>query len=227
MSRVSWGKPRIQFAPVTGANGALGAFVDFPTPVQDSTSLLVEKGNKIEALLEGGETADVRYDRSKYTGEFELYRIKGTQKPITDDDGIIITEYAIRLIPEDPLNEGWIMKRANVSVEDSWAANIGHKWKYTFVALKPAAGKMLEPYSPITPSELSLTSAADTTGKTITVTYCNDVTATSDQVWATVTTVGNAVTVKVTANGTSAERTAVITINDGTYDIHFPVTQAG
>ena len=145
MSKISWGKPTLEIAPIT--NGIVGAFTAIPTPVKDSTQLTTEKGEKLEAPLEGGEFADVRYDKNKYTTEFELYKTKGSTKPIEDDDGIVATEYALRLTPEDPTNEGWMMQRASVSVIDTWAANIGHKWKYTFEALKPETGKLLEPYT--------------------------------------------------------------------------------
>jgi hypothetical protein len=63
----------------------------------------------------------------------------------------------------------------------------------------------------VTPVELTFSSVADTTGKTITANASGTVTATSDQSWATVTVSGNIVTVKVTAN-TSVARTANITI---------------
>jgi hypothetical protein len=146
MSKIGWGKPTLEIAPVSVA-GVIGTYTALPIPVQDSTQLTTEKGNKLEAPLEGGELADVRYDKNKYTLEVEFYATKGDEKPIDDEDGVIATEYAVRLTPEDPTNRGWIMQRASASVEDSWAANIGHKWKYTFEALKPASGKLLEPYT--------------------------------------------------------------------------------
>jgi len=145
MANISWGKPLVEVAPITG--GTPGAFVALPTPVQDSTQLSVEKGNKLEAPLEGGELADVRYDKNKYTLVLELYRTKGLTKPIVDDDGIINTEYAVRLTPEDPTVEGFIIDRTSVSIEDTWDAKIGYKWKYTFEALKPAIGTLLKPYT--------------------------------------------------------------------------------
>jgi hypothetical protein len=229
MARIGWGKPILQIAPVIdNLTGMLGAFITLPVPVQDSTQLTTEKGNKLEAPLEGGELADVRYDKNKYTCEFELYKLKNTQKPIVDDDGIVSTEFALRIIPEDPSNEGWIMKRASVSVEDTWASNIGHKWKYTFEALKPASGKALEPYVPIaiTPLSLGFTSAADTTGKTVAVTADGTVTATSDQAWATATVAGKVVTVKVSANS-GAARMANLDIASGGYHVLVIVTQEG
>jgi hypothetical protein len=145
MSKLSWGKPTIEIA-VLGSDGTPGTFTELPTPVQDTTQLSVEKGNKLEAPLEGGEMADVRYDKNKYTFEFELYKTKGADKPIPDEDGIIMNEYAVRITPEDPTNEGFLIDRASVSVEDTWAANIGAKWKYTFEALKPKTGSILKPY---------------------------------------------------------------------------------
>jgi hypothetical protein len=146
MSKISWGKPTIEIA-VIGAAGTPGIFTALPAPVKDTTQLTVEKGEKLEAPLEGGEMADVRYSRNKYTLVFELYKTKGQAKPIADSDGIITEEYAVRLTPEDPTNEGFIIDRATVSVEDTWAANIGYKWKYTFEALKPENGAMLKPYT--------------------------------------------------------------------------------
>jgi hypothetical protein len=209
MSTISWGKPNIKVAPVS--NGIFGAIIEFPTPVQDSTQLTTEKGNKLEAPLEGGELADVRYDKNKYTCELELYKTKGSNKPIEDDNGVIEQEYALFLIPEDPTNEGFIMRRSSVSVEDTWAANIGHKWKYIFEALKPVSGKLLEPLLPVSSSELSFANTADTTGQTVTVTSDAAIAATSDQAWATVTTSNKVATVKVAANS-GAARTANVLI---------------
>jgi hypothetical protein len=145
MSKISWGKPTLEIAPIE--NGTIGTFTALPTPVEDSTKLSTEKGSKLEAPLEGGELADVRYNKNKYIVEFELYKIKGTTKPIADDDGIVENEYALRLTPEDPTNGGWLMQRASVSCEDTWDSKTGYKWKYTFEALKPSTGKLLTPYT--------------------------------------------------------------------------------
>jgi len=146
MAKISWGEPLIEIAPIS-TSGVAGAFIALPIPVRDSTQLSVEKGNKMEAPYEGGTLADVRYDKNKYTLELELYRVKGESKPIVDEDGVIAQEYAARLTPEDPTNEGFIIDRASVSVEETWAANIGYKWKYTFEALKPVTGTLLKPYT--------------------------------------------------------------------------------
>jgi len=69
----------------------------------------------------------------------------------------------------------------------------------------------------ISPNTLSFTSAADATGKTVTVTTNADsVSASSNQEFATVSVNDKVVTVKVSANTASgaAARTAIVTITD-------------
>jgi hypothetical protein len=79
----------------------------------------------------------------------------------------------------------------------------------------------------VAPVELSFTSAADNTGKTVTATAEGAVTAISDQAWATATVAGNTVTVKVTANATGKARTANVTVTAADKQVVVLVTQAG
>jgi hypothetical protein len=74
--------------------------------------------------------------------------------------------------------------------------------------------------------ELSFGSAADTTGKTITATTSETLTAVSDQEWATASVSSNVATVKVSANSGSA-RTANITLSAGDKEVAVVVTQEG
>jgi hypothetical protein len=145
MSIIKWGKYTLEIAPLTGST--IGAFQAIQTPVDGSFALNVEEGDKKEAFIEGGERIDVKKSANKYSFEFEVYIGAGLPKPIQDNDGIITGEYAIRLIPEDASLEGFLMKRASVSVTESFTSADGHKAKYTFESLKPASGKMLEPYT--------------------------------------------------------------------------------
>jgi hypothetical protein len=78
----------------------------------------------------------------------------------------------------------------------------------------------------VAPVELAFTSAADSTGKTVTAVTGNAVTATSDQAWATATVAGKVITVKVTANATGAVRTANVDITDGGKQVAVSVTQS-
>lgn len=77
----------------------------------------------------------------------------------------------------------------------------------------------------VAPVELSFTNAKDATGKTITAQTEEELTATSDQVWATVAVSGSVATVTVTANS-GAERTANITLVAGSKRVVVAVTQA-
>lgn len=155
MAQLSWGKPTIEFG-VCGADGTAPTKWEklAYTPVEDSTKLTPTKGNKFEANVEGGEPEAIKYGKNKYAFEFEVRAAKGRIKPIEDEDGVVIGEYAFRLTPEDAECEGFQIDRATVSVEDTFDTKDGKKWKYTVDVLKPKEGKMVKPYSaPSTPAE--------------------------------------------------------------------------
>jgi len=148
MSVLSWGKPLVEVvAHVNGAIPAVPVWVAFPVIVEKTAQLNTEKGAKSEALGEGGEVIDTRYQKNKYSFECEVFVKRDDEKPIADADGLITTNYAIRLTPEDDTLEGWIMEAAAVSIVETWSSDIGKKWKYTFDGVKPAAGNILKPYT--------------------------------------------------------------------------------
>lgn len=96
----------------------------------------------------------------------------------------------------------------------------------TLSAKKEATLKAaLGPYPATTPTTLTFTKDADTTGKEITVSTTGTVTATSNQSWCTVTVASNKVTAKVDANA-GAERTAAITVTQNSKSVTIAVTQA-
>jgi hypothetical protein len=229
MSVLSWGKPKIAFG-ILGAGGAAPSlWKEMPAIVENSAKLNTEPGSKTEATEEGGGTVDVRYNKSKYAFELELFVKKGDKKPIEDEDGVVLENYALRLIPEDEEAEGFIIDKSNVSCVETWSSADGKRWKYTFDALKPNVGKILKPYLAtleVAPRTLAFAAAADTTGKPIVVTTDGTVTASSDQTWLTTSVSGKTVTAKVTAN-TGAARSALVTVTmDGKY-AKIPVTQEG
>lgn len=146
MAVLSWGKPTVEVGTL-GANGtAPETWTALPEIVQGTAQLTTEQGNKTEAIAEGGDIVDVRFDKSKYTFELELFVKKGDEKPIVDEDGIILSNYAVRLTPEDPTTEGFVMDKTNVACTETWTSADGKRWKYTFNGLKPATGKILKPY---------------------------------------------------------------------------------
>ena len=145
MAVLSWGKPKVEIG-VTVGNAAPASWLVLPEIVQDTAKLTTEQGNKKEAIAEGGGILDVRIDKSKYNFECEIFVKKGDTKQINDDDGIVLDNYAIRLTPEDPETEGFIMDKTNVSCVETWSSADGKRWKYTFGGLIPATGKILKPY---------------------------------------------------------------------------------
>lgn len=148
MSTVKWGKPTIEICQLeNGEIPAEAVWKKLDNPVEDSTQLTTTKGNVLEARGEGGELIDSYTRPSTYTVAFELFAKRGAEKPVEDADGVVKDEYAFRLTPEDSTLPGFILKKCSVTVEDTFAANIGEKWKYTFTALKPSTGNMKEAYT--------------------------------------------------------------------------------
>ena len=148
MSILSWGKPKVEVAPyVNGALPATPTWATLSEIQQGSAQLETEQGEKTEALEEGGGVVDVRYGASKYTFTLSLFIKKGLAKPIADNDGVVTTNYAVRLTPEDPAAHGFILKKCSVSLQETWTSADGGLWTYTFSALKPESGQALEAYT--------------------------------------------------------------------------------
>ena len=142
--KLKWGKMTVEIAKIE--NGVTGSFAQLMTPVQGSFALNVESGDTLEAFIEGGERIAMRRDKNRYSFELELFVTNDWPKPIEDVDGLIGYEYAIRVTPEDPNLDGFIMERAAVSVSETFTSEEGHKVTYTFDALKPESGALLKPY---------------------------------------------------------------------------------
>ena len=134
-----------------------------------------------------------------------------------------------RVIPEDEAAEGLLIERATIRVEENYSTTDGKLRHVVVKAIKPAAGKTLKPYTHnglvVSLSELFFTSAADTTGKSITVTSTANPSATSSERWATVETAGKTVKVKVEANTSGKPRKAVVTITADGKSAIIEVTQ--
>ena len=133
MSVVSWGKPRVLVADLDVESPV---WEEMPTPVESSTSLETTKGDKKEAKIEGGEYEDVKYLANTYAINLNIRAIKGRKRPISDKDGVVAHNYAIAVQPEDPSCPGLCFRKSAVSVEDTFTADDGGVWAYTFDALK-------------------------------------------------------------------------------------------
>ena len=147
MAELTWGKPKIEIG-VLGVGGiAPTIWTLLDNPVENTAKLNAEAGDKKEAKGEGGDLVDTRTGKNKYTFEYELFAKKGLSKPIEDDDGVVLDNYAIRLTPEDPTLGGFILDKTSVSVVETWDSENGSKWKYTHNALTPKEGKICKPYT--------------------------------------------------------------------------------
>jgi len=149
MAVLSWGQPKVEIGKLTSGDGAPSIWEELPEIVKDTAKLNTEQGNKTEAIAEGGGIVDVRFDKSKYTFELELFVKKGDTKPIEDEDGIVLDNYAVRLTPEDPETDGFIMDKVNVGCVETWTSADGKRWKYTFNGLIPKTGKILKTYKAV------------------------------------------------------------------------------
>lgn len=150
MSVLSWGKPTVEFTKsVDGAPATEppASWTAFPEIKEDTAKLTTTEGTKKEATEEGGDVVDTRKGKNKYSFELEIFVKKGDEKPIDDEDGVILDNYAVRLTPEDEECEGFLIENATVSVTESWSSADGKLWKYTFDAKKPKTGKTLKPYT--------------------------------------------------------------------------------
>lgn len=238
MSILSWGKCSIQTVPsVNGAPAANAVWVSVDTPKDGTTQITVTAGTETVALEEGGDVVDARTGKNTYQLEFDLFVKKGhALRQWPDIDGIIAGEHAFRVIPEDPACEGAQIDRATLRVEETYNTADGKMLHYVARCLKPASGNTVKPFYADTleldKTQLYFSNAADSTGKTVTVTSASaaNVTASSSETWATTTVSGKVVTVKATANTTGAVRTAVVTISatdptSGTLTGHVEVTQ--
>lgn len=138
MAVLSWGKPRIF---IKDLDSEAPKWEELPTPVENSTQLSTTKGTKQEAKVEGGENEDVRYGKNTYALVTNIRAAKGRKRPVSDEDGVVMHNYAIALQPEDKEVQGFCMEKTTVSVEDTYTTADGGVWAYTFDALKASKDK--------------------------------------------------------------------------------------
>ncbi len=146
MKQVTWGKPKLEVAKFV-EGGSPTSWIIVPTQKENTVKLTIEKGDKKELKGEGGEVVAVRYNKNKYKLECEVFIPHGVTPPIEENDGIVTSEYAVRLTPENPTLDGFIFDKTSVSVEGGWTSEEGMILKYTFDALQPPTGKILKPYT--------------------------------------------------------------------------------
>lgn len=146
MAVLSWGKCKIETTPST--NGApTNTWKVLDTPKEDTTKVTPTAGTETTATEEGGDVVDVRYGKTTYQLEFDIFVKKGGTRPFEDNDGLIAGEHAFRITPEDEECEGCQIDRSVVRCEESFTTADGKMLHYVAKCLKPASGKTLKPYT--------------------------------------------------------------------------------
>lgn len=148
MALLSWGKGLLETcASSDGAPAASPTWKSIDTPKLDTLKLTPTAGQETTAQEEGGDVVDSRTAKTTYQLEFDLFVKKGVNRPWEDSDGVITGEHAFRYTPEDDTTEGFIIDRATVRCEESYATADGKMLHYVCRCLKPASGKTVKPYT--------------------------------------------------------------------------------
>lgn len=153
MAKITWGKPGIfitKLGPTEThpSNSAVWTDISNSYKVKEgSTQLSTTAGDKTEAKEEGGAVVDTKHGKATYSLSFDIYHYGSTfEKPIPDNDGVILDNYAIRVVPEDSTLPGFIFENASVSSSDNFTAADGTTTTYTFDALVPTTGTMMKKF---------------------------------------------------------------------------------
>lgn len=141
MATILWGKPSLTIT-VVNSSGA-SANLSVPTPVEDSTQLSTERGDKHEANIEGGGYEAVRYDKGSFTLEFSVRFATGRTMPFEDvsSDGVVTGTYKVVVAdPSDNSAPKMTMNEAVVSYEDEYSADNGAMRHYFCESIVPSGG---------------------------------------------------------------------------------------
>lgn len=148
MAILSWGKGLLETTTSTGgAPSENPTWAAIDTPKTDTLKLTATAGSETTAQEEGGDIVDSRNGKTTYQLEWDNFVKKGVDRPFEDTDGIIEGEHAFRYTPEDDTNEGFLIDRASVHVEESYSTADGKLLHYVAKCLKPKTGKTVKPYT--------------------------------------------------------------------------------
>jgi hypothetical protein len=140
MAQISWGKPRI----FIGAKGAISSTAKFyqelSTPVDGSTNLTANDGDKKEALIEGGEAEAKKQNAATYELTMQVRMAKDRKLPFalhdssTDAGANDYTkgEVSIILQPQDKQAPGFLVEAASVAIKETFTSEEGAVWEMTF-----------------------------------------------------------------------------------------------
>ena len=138
----SWGRPLIEVKKLGQSPEA--EWEAFATPVDGTTQLSSEQGEKMEAAIEGGGNEAVKYKKNTYQLTFDVRQVPERTDPIESVDGVVADEYSVRITPENPDALGVLIDRAAVNVQKSFTTSDGLISTYTFEVLEPASGEAVK-----------------------------------------------------------------------------------
>ena len=139
MKTIGWGKPGIYYRKTTDQY-----FQKTVNPVENSTALETTKGDKLEAKGEGGEVDAVRHKKSSYVLRYGIRVAAEVEQHIAHEDGVVIPEYVVVVVPENAAAPGIFIEHSEVTVDDSFAADEGGVVTYEHAVLTAASGKSVK-----------------------------------------------------------------------------------
>ena len=140
-----WGQNIIKVNKLTAAGALSTTWTTLPVAVEGSFSLTTTAGDRMEARIEGGGLEDVKYKPNTATVEFEIRAGGGRDTPpIAHVNGVVDGRYALQIQPENTALNGIQIDMATARCEETWTAEEGFKWKYTFDVLMPTDGQMIK-----------------------------------------------------------------------------------
>lgn len=165
MAVISWGKPKI-FLGAKNSLTTANAFTKLDTPVEDSTSLTGQQGDKVEAKIEGGENEAVKIKANTYELKMNVRMAQGRTLPAVlldanSADGFTKNNIAVALQPEDASAPGFYCGECAVSIMETFTAADGAVWEITFNPVVPSSGavKKAVSFGTLTATEGSSTNA--------------------------------------------------------------------
>lgn len=136
MAVISWGKPRIFIGPSGALTGTAATFEELSTPVEDSTNLTANEGDKTEANIEGGEAEATKFKAATFELAMNVRMAKDRRLPSklknTTTGGYTASDVAIILQPEATDAPGMLIEAASVSIFETYTAADGAMWEITF-----------------------------------------------------------------------------------------------
>lgn len=134
---IGWGKCSIIIKDLDDTSSK---WTKIATPKEDSTKLSTNKGDKVEATIEGGENEDTKYKKSTYTLEYLIRRNASRKKPMVDVDGVISHHYGVFVQPENITVPGPYLPKTVASLDEAFDTTDGGQMTYDHDTLSPDDG---------------------------------------------------------------------------------------